>query len=52
MSRVIMRLPSSARDVVGGDLLRETLRNGGLTDAGLADEAGVVLGAAARICVK
>mmetsp|Transcript_3026 Transcript_3026/g.11268 ORF Transcript_3026/g.11268 Transcript_3026/m.11268 type:complete len:911 (+) Transcript_3026:148-2880(+) len=35
-------------DVVGGDLLREALRNGGLTDAGLADEAGVVLGAAAE----
>src|SRR5947209_3664909 len=33
-------------DVVGDDALREALDDGGLADAGLADEDGIVLGAA------
>ena len=36
------------RHVVGGDLLRQSLRDGRLTDAGFADEARVVLGTAAE----
>ena len=35
-------------DVTRGDLLRQTLDDGGLTHAGLTDEDGVVLGAAAE----
>ena len=36
------------RHVADGDLLRQTFDDGGLADAGLADEDGVVLGAAAE----
>ena len=45
-SRATSRLPRKRlRDVAGDDALRESLDDGGLADAGLADEHGVVLGA-------
>src|SRR5690606_39614182 len=44
--RVEALAPQGLGDVLGNDALGETLDDGGLADAGLTDEHGVVLGAA------
>ena len=43
-----MLVPKQLGHVAGRDLLRQALGDGGLADAGLADQAGIVLGPAAE----